>query len=290
MAVGLPVLLKIALVATGGDRRAVRDLQRTGVAAAVRGLDRHPPGGAVGLAAQGLDIAPQLHNGGGDPLPPQQLHQPVPGPALGHRAQVQLHALRQGQYGPLQGYAGVVHPLQQRRQLRLLRHPVRPGGEPPGPDHRVDAHVQGPAGLAAQRQGPLQQGGGVGVEHPAAVPVGGADVAALIGDGQQRLQLQDPLPRQPGGLPGPLAVDGEAHGGVHGQKFLYKGFLLYCPRSTGAQQCDQRQGQGPCPPPHSAQGPRRMNWPWVSSTRPRSAASRPRRYTRATAPAVSIPS
>ena len=93
MVVAHPVLLEIALVAAGGGEGHVSQGEDAQVAAGVPGvLHRHPPGGAVLLGADDRDVAAQIQHGGGPSrIPDGRLG--LPGrKALGHGAQIHLHA------------------------------------------------------------------------------------------------------------------------------------------------------------------------------------------------------
>ena len=234
MDIGLPVLLEVTLVSAGGDHRLVRDLQHTGIAP-FGGLHRDTPGLAVRLGPKGLDIAPQLHNSGRNSRLPEQLHQPVPGIALGYGAQVQLRSLREREPVPVQLRPVITDLLQQGGYLLRFRHPVVPGSEAPGANHRVDGDIQSAPGLPAEGQGLLQQFPGVlrQGDRAAAGMVGLMDLTVFIGDGQKSLQLLNargsfaedfrPFFRR-------LVVDGQRHDGVHrhylcpaGKIFLRRG-------------------------------------------------------------------
>ena len=229
MVIGFPVLLKIPLIAPGGDGEGIRQLQHpgegVGLAHPGRVLDAHPPGGAVGPAAVGQHISAQADVGPGHLVLLEDSQNLVGGVALGQapqvnglpgaqrvagRAAVRLGALIDG---------AVLSQLQKPVQLLLGGNPVfLPPGEAPGGDHRGDGDVERVPGAPAVVFRELQKDTQILADLHGLSPGGvePGDLAVLQGPGELGFQVPDNVLAGVGGGGGALPVGGDEHGGVHG--------------------------------------------------------------------------
>lgn len=96
---------------------------------------------------------------------------------------------------------------------------VLAGGEAPGMNGGVGGDIQGPLGLPAIGEGQGEQLEGLLRDRdPGPFPmVDGGDVAVLVGNGEQMLQLVDPLRSLVQHLLAAVTIGGELHHGVHGK-------------------------------------------------------------------------
>ena len=187
MVVGPAIFSEKALIAARGDYGKVSHGHRAQCAAGVRVFNANLPQRTVRLCADGMDVATQSQNGGGNPCTPQQLCRTVARPALGDAAKVQLYVMGQGKGVGAQDGGGVIHQREQTVQFFLLRYLIGSGGKAPGPHHGVDGGIKSAIRLPGQDQSLLQQGGQFGGEVAglcgAVVDV--IHFAGLICDGQQ---------------------------------------------------------------------------------------------------------
>ena len=243
MVVETPVQGEGALVEAGGHYRQIFGGQTAdgGLPLLIGVLDPHLEGLPAGPGAQAVEVPPQVDDGGGDPLPPEEVRQPVGDIALGDASQVDdCLRVRKGDGVPLHRYrlpagvgqaAGYFLPVGQRRVLR---------GKVPQLADSPHGDVESAAGAPAVVQ---PQGDDLGqlVGHLGDLPVIQAvELAVRVRPGKNLLiagaQVQGGLGSVP---PSPL-VNPHGHSGVQKEGAGLRGLSRL---STAGQQ--QAQGQQP---------------------------------------------
>ena len=148
------VLLEGLLVAAGhGESPILQPDGERDTAALDRILDPDVPPSARGRGAQAEDrAAAGADQGGGDALPPEQVHGAVHGVSLGDPTQVQLDpgpVEADGPVFPVQPDVLVADASPQLGQLGAAGHPAGAAEEAPRLHQRTDGDVEGAVGLAA---------------------------------------------------------------------------------------------------------------------------------------------
>ena len=220
MMIAHAVLLKIALVAAGGDDARVADGQNAEVCIRIlRILKADLPVAAVRLGADGGNVAAQREDRGADACVRQELPELPGGVALGDAAEIELCAGLQGDAAAVHADAGCAGHGKKRAQLLRVRDAVSSAGKAPCEAQGIERRVICAAGRLGKIERRLHQRGGLGADGQLSCAVAAGKLCLGRLTGKKPLQPVDLFFRRLQGIVRTGAVGRGLHDSVHGEKF-----------------------------------------------------------------------